>query len=153
MAAPFQCPFQHIHYLEGRSRDVPGIIVASAGSKLHSFSAKDGRKLFTWPPTDLSGNGVDLQGSENREETGGAEPPEKRRKISPPAEDIEKSLEEKNSESYIQENTLSGASWSTIPILVASPSGCHIVAVTAEDKTVRTFRIDADGKLNQMSQR
>lgn len=153
MAVPFRYPFQCIQYAGGQSADVPQIIVASAGPKLYSFSAEDGRKLFTWPPAELSRNGDNRHESGNRQDAGTDEPPEKRRKIAASAEDIEKSHEAKVSENNEQKNIPPSEFWSTIPILVASPSGRHIVAVTAEDKSVRVFCIERDGGLTQLSRR
>jgi tRNA (guanine-N(7)-)-methyltransferase subunit TRM82 len=152
MATQVHYPFQCIEYVERQASNAPKIIVASAGPKLYSFSAVDGRKLFTWPQTDISSNGANFHGTGERRDSGGDGPPEKRRKLSPCTEDAEKA-HAKASKSNDQKHIHPSASWSTIPILVSSPTGRHIIAITAEDKCVRVFEIGIGGILSQLSER
>lgn len=122
-----QYPFTCIRY-------VGGIIVASAGQNIYTFSATDGHKISTWPEdkSSASNNPETNEDSVERSE----EPPEKRRKLSPTG----------------AENKPTNA-WQSVPILVISPSGRYVVAVTAEDKHVRVFEISTGGVLTESSDR
>lgn len=122
-----QYPFTCIRY-------VGGIIVASAGSNIYTFSATDGHKISTWPEDKSTASDVPETNEDIAERSEG--PPEKRRKLSPT------STENKPTNS-----------WQSVPILVVSPSGRHVVAVTAEDKHVRVFEISTGGVLTESSDR
>ncbi|KAL1970551.1 hypothetical protein VTN77DRAFT_4195 [Rasamsonia byssochlamydoides] len=153
MAAKFQYPFQCIQYLKGPAPSSQKFFVASAGPKLYSFSAEDGRRLFIWPRGNQSSNGAQSTAAEERGDADSCEPPEKKRRISPSAD---QSNGHADSNPDDKEHTHSGkpsASWSTIPIVVASPTGRHIIAVTGEDKCLRVFEIGPDGSLVQLSER
>lgn len=127
MSSTAQYPFTCIRY-------VGGIIVASAGPNLYTFSATDGHKISTWPEDKFS-TSKEPETNENSVERSEG-PPEKRRKLSPTS----------------AENKPTNA-WQSIPILVVSSSGRHVVAVTAEDKHVRVFEISTGGVLTESSDR
>lgn len=122
-----QYPFTCIRY-------VGGIIVASAGPNIYTFSTTDGHKISTWPEDKSSASNEAETNEDSAERSEG--PPEKRRKISPTS----------------AENKPTNA-WQSVPILVVSPSGRHVVAVTAEDKHVRVFEISTGGVLTESSDR
>ncbi|EEA21569.1 tRNA (guanine-N(7)-)-methyltransferase non-catalytic subunit trm82 [Talaromyces marneffei ATCC 18224] len=122
-----QYPFTCIRY-------VGGIIVASAGPNIYTFSATDGHKISTWPETKSDVNESETNGDSAERSEG---PPEKRRKLSPT-----NGAENKPT-----------TTWQSVPILVISPSGRHVVAVTAEDKHVRVFEISTGGVLTESSDR
>ncbi|OKL59703.1 hypothetical protein UA08_05296 [Talaromyces atroroseus] len=134
MALKAQYPFHCIQYASG-------VIVASAGPKLYSFSATDGRKLSTWPESKTSISG---EAAANDPAEGSDGPPEKKRKISPA--DTAKGDHDEN-------QAIVTTAWSSIPILITSPTGRHVVAVTAEDKYIRVFDINSEGVLSQLNAR
>lgn len=136
-----QHPFYCLRYID---RQDSSLIIASAGAKIYSFSANDGRRLYTWPPSGDNSTARQAGPAER-----GDEPPEKKRKLLPGSTT-------ENEKKGTQENgdfTISAPTWSTIPILVISHSGRHVIAVTAEDKHVRVLEIGPDGVLAQLSAR
>jgi tRNA (guanine-N(7)-)-methyltransferase subunit TRM82 len=142
MALKPQQPFYCLQYVD---RQDLSLIIASAGAKIYSFSANDGRRLYSWPPSGDTSNTVSLVDSTER----GDEPPEKKRKLLPDitARNEQEGTQEKSS------STISAPTWSTIPILTISHSGRYVIAVTAEDKHVRVLEIGSDGALTQLSAR
>ncbi|CRG90375.1 tRNA (guanine-N(7)-)-methyltransferase subunit trm82 [Talaromyces islandicus] len=142
MALKPQHPFYCLQYVD---RQDSSLIIASAGAKIYSFSANDGRRLYTWPPSGDTSNTVPQGDSAER----GDEPPEKKRKLLPGSTaGGEQGGAQEKSDSAINTPT-----WSTIPILVISHSGRYVIAVTAEDKHVRVLEIGSDGVLTQLSAR
>ena len=122
-----QYPFTCIRY-------VGGIIVASAGPNIYTFSGTDGHKISTWPEDKSITSSEPGTNEDSAERSDG--PPEKRRKLSPTSADKKTSN-----------------AWLSVPILVISPSGRHLVAVTAEDKHVRVFELSTGGVLTESSDR
>lgn len=126
MVPTAQYPFTCIRY-------VGGFIVASAGPNIYTFAASDGHKISIWPETKSDVNEAETNDdSSERSE----EPPEKRRKLSPTS---------------AEKQPINA--WQSVPILVVSPSGRHVVAVTAEDKHVRIFELSTGGVLTESSDR
>lgn len=136
-----QYPFHCLRY-------AGGFIVASAGPNLYSYSASDGRKLFTWPESKTS---ISSEAETNDAPERSDEPPEKRRKISPTSAANDDN--NNNNNRAIEKNNKTATAWSSIPVLVPSPSGRHVVAVTAEDKHIRVFDINSEGVLTQLNAR
>lgn len=142
MALKPQQPFRCLRYVDHQGSR---LIIASAGAKLYSISADDGRKLYTWPPSENVGNTAPQADSAER----GDEPPEKKRKLLPGST----AGHEKEAAQDQSESTISASAWSTIPIVVISHSGRYVIAVTAEDKHIRVLEIGSDGTLTQLSAR
>lgn len=140
----FRYPIQRIQQFNHQGR---GLLAVTAGPAIELFDTTTGSQLSRWPSdsnsiSSKSENSPDLQtDAEN-----GAEPPEKRRKLSAPVQDGEVQIESAKSVS-------STRAWSTIPILVATAAGNHIIAVTGEDKCLRTFEVQPDGNLTQLAPR
>ncbi|KAE8147625.1 WD40-repeat-containing domain protein [Aspergillus avenaceus] len=136
----FQHPFQCIQFLEKQETQENGsqkLLVASAGPKLYSYNAETGERLAVWPQ-DVDANKTHDSAAETDQA-----PPEKKRKVSPTAEEPVNDVK-------------SGAkapAWSNIPIVVATANSEHVVAMTAEDKTIRVFQLQADGTFDQLSER
>lgn len=149
MAAKLQHPFQRIQYFEPMST-AQRMLVATAGPKLYCYAAETGRRLSVWPHGQETANGQTSNTTEQGPNTDGQEPPGKKRKLSAsadrPSEDSKSNIQE-------TEKSKSLSSWSHIPLLVTSPTGNHIVAVTPEDKCVRVFEVGKDGILRQISER
>ena len=142
-SARFQYPIQCIQHLEGPQPSAQKVFIASAGPKIYSWSAEDGRQLSVWPLDTEIDNGESRNVIEETLSNSSAdEPPEKRRKLS---------LSEQASHSI--ERRKAGKSWSSIPILVASPTQHYVVAVTGEDKCLRVFSLSENGGLTQISER
>ncbi|PLB45080.1 tRNA methyltransferase [Aspergillus steynii IBT 23096] len=137
MVANFQHPFQRVQFVDRQHAGHENLIVASAGPKLYSYAAETGQQLASWPQDEDQSN-VDGQG-----------PPEKKRKVS--------AADEAEVEPPASTNGTSGKpkppAWSSIPLLVASSTGEHVVAMTSEDKCVRVFQLGQDGSFQQLSER
>lgn len=141
MAATFQHPFQCMQFLKKRKAGNDDMLIASAGPRIYSYVASTGRRLAVWPnDSNHSGNDGKVQ-ADVASDSNGQEPPEKKRKISA---DLE------NGSGHAAEIAVA---WSNIPLLATSPSGDYLVALTAEDKCIRVFRIEDDGSLRHLSAR
>lgn len=136
MAGNFQHPFLRIQHVDRQSTGSQNLLIASSGPRLYSYGAESGEQLAIWP------RNVDAA-EENQE------PPEKKRRVSnseAPANEDSKSVGE-------AWKSLVSITWSSIPLLVASSSGKHVVALTSEDKCIRVFSVGDDGDLEQLSAR
>ena len=134
MTGNFQHPFQRIQFLDRRSSGRQDLLVASSGSKIYSYAAESGQRLAIWPQN--------VEGSQ--------EPPEKKRRLSNAAEPTSEANKPAGKD---PEKSPVSIAWSNIPLLVASSSGEHVVALTAEDKCVRVFAVGEDGALEQLNAR
>ena len=134
MTGNFQHPFQCVQFLDRRSAGRQDLLVASSGSKIYSYAAESGQRLAIWPQT--------VEGSQ--------EPPEKKRRVSNAAEPT---CEANKPAGEDPEKPPVSTAWSNIPLLIASSSGEHVVALTAEDKCVRVFAVNEDGALEQLNAR
>lgn len=136
MTGHFQHPFHCVQFLDRQSNGTQDLLIASAGPKIYSYAARDGRRLAVWPQ-DGAGNTQ--------------EPPEKKRKVSsagaPESEGDVKSAEEKTGKAPVS------IEWSNIPLLVASSDGAHVVALTGEDKCIRVLSVAGNGALEQLCAR
>jgi len=137
MAGNFQHPFLRVQHVDGQSTGSQNLLIASSGPRLYSYAAESGQRLATWPR--------DVDGTE-----GNQEPPEKKRKVS--NSEAPGSEELKSAGEYSRQSPVS-ITWSSIPLLVASSSGKHVVALTSEDKCIRVFSVGDDGALEQLSAR
>ncbi|KAH8700596.1 putative tRNA methyltransferase, partial [Talaromyces proteolyticus] len=137
-----QYPFHCLRYVGRKDLNV---IIATAGAKIYSISAEDGRKLSTWPPATNPSNGAVQVASDVH----GDEPPEKRRKLTPSSN----GKDEQGVAHGGSASTAQPLAWSSIPIMVISHSGRYVIALTGEDKHVRVFEIGVDGVLTQLTSR
>ncbi|KAK2733963.1 tRNA (guanine-N(7)-)-methyltransferase non-catalytic subunit trm82 [Myotisia sp. PD_48] len=139
----FQHPLQRIEYLRTSSRN---FLVGAAGPKLFVFGADNGAQLDVWPSNSQSQQ-PPIESTIDQPSTheGTASPPGKRRKLS-------QTVEEGDGNRGTQISSTSCA-WTVIPLLIASPTGGYIVALTGEDKCIRVFQVDANGCLSQLSER
>lgn len=138
-------PIQRIAQLQRAQRD---IFVTAAGPNLYTFDAQDGAQLDVWPApaadqNSLSGENQPLTKAESTPDRAGTPPPEKKRKLSPTSGAAK---DDTNAQK-------SSITWTTIPLLLCTPSGEHVITVTAEDKCLRVFAIGIDGTLKQQSER
>jgi tRNA (guanine-N(7)-)-methyltransferase subunit TRM82 len=140
MAANFQHPFQCIQFVEKKREGSQKLLIASAGASLYCYAAETGQRLSSWPQ-DVDASNANNSGAETGSEDQG--PPEKKRKVSPSAEELAK-----DSKAAVKAPT-----WSIIPILVASSNGDYLIALTAEDKCIRVFQLKDDGTFEQLSER
>jgi tRNA (guanine-N(7)-)-methyltransferase subunit TRM82 len=135
--------------------------VGAAGAKIYTFDAGTGIQLSVWS----SGTEIESQlgyvGSDDSlynegEDVGVSGQPGKRRKLSPAPstqDQVTRDHPESGGNFEIGKKQNAGISWSMIPILTVSPTGEHIIAVTAEDKCIRVFEINHNGRLSQLSER
>ncbi|KLJ13305.1 hypothetical protein EMPG_11733 [Blastomyces silverae] len=159
---PFQHPFQCIQCLGNRGREAPNFLVGAAGPRLYVLDGRTGQSLSVWPsnmePATTKAPRATNADSHTQANAESSEPPEKRRKLSPTTQQEEAASVEgttaheakANGSDKSQESKLA---WSTIPIVTASRSGKHVVVVTAEDKCIRVFEVNASGVLSQLSER
>ncbi|PGH06898.1 hypothetical protein GX51_02143 [Blastomyces parvus] len=150
---PFQHPFQCLQCLGSRGREAPNFLVGAAGPSLYVLDGHTGQLLSVWPSNKEPAT-TTAPHATNAES---GEPPEKRRKLSPTAQQEVASVEgvtaqdaKTNGSDKSQDSKLA---WSTIPIVTASKSGKYVVIVTAEDKCIRVFEVNASGVLSQLSER
>ena len=130
------------------------ILIAARGSSIDSFSLEDGSLLSTWTNTPPAKSEPPIP---KTEPTTASTPPAKRRKISPGEEEDEK-VEEKTEDIPKPQNgsappgkkdkkkqnnrsdaVASGLESPAIIALSVTKDGKYVIAVTAEDKSIRVF--------------
>ncbi|EFR02961.1 hypothetical protein MGYG_05960 [Nannizzia gypsea CBS 118893] len=140
-------PVQRIAQLHRAQRN---IFIAAAGPNLYTFDAQDGAQLDVWPATSVADRHtlpVESQPVAKDDPTtdrAGTPPPEKKRRLSPASSETKDGSKAQKSSSI---------AWTTIPLILCTPSGEHVIAVTAEDKCLRVFEVGIDGTLKQQSER
>ena len=149
MLRPYQC----LLYCSKSGNLHREILLAATGCHIFSFDAQDGSLLSTWPSLPKQS----LEEARSRSfENWDSEHQAKRQKIS-------FSQEASNSDSAdivvenkldVVTNTKSGEpSTANIAKLVCTSDCRYVIAVTAEDKSVRVFDLTNDGNLAQLSER
>lgn len=146
-----QHPFQCLRYVNRQPAGLSDVILATAGRELLSFDVSSGQRLDVWPQPVDAIPADESSGATTASE--GQAPPEKRRKLSSPADggknaETEPEPEAKSKESKKDESN----SWTNIPLLTVAQSK-YAVIMTGEDKCVRVFSLAEDGKLQQLSAR
>ena len=146
MLQPFQC----LLYCPKSGTQQPDILLAASGHSIFSFDVQSGSLLSTWPsPPKRS---LEIGDPGNRD----AERQSKRQKAS-----ISREASHSDSADIVVENDLdidssankNGGSTGNIAKLICTSDSKHVVAVTAEDKSIRVFEQAADGSLTQISVR
>ncbi|KAJ5157033.1 tRNA (guanine-N(7)-)-methyltransferase non-catalytic subunit trm82 [Penicillium canariense] len=141
--ASFQHPFRSLKYVKRQHQGLSDVLIASAGRHIYCYEAESGRRLDVWPQhVEISSKVASGPKSTSEDQA----PPEKRRKLSSP----ETQAEEKPTEEILNSKS---PSWTNIPMVLASPDGKYVVALTAEDKCIRVFSLSEDGKLQELSSR
>ncbi|KAF2146629.1 uncharacterized protein K452DRAFT_241559 [Aplosporella prunicola CBS 121167] len=121
-----QHPYQCLQALDRVGSQTVSILLAASGHNLFSFNLENGSLLNTWSAETPSS----ASAAEDPVPEDGEGPPGKKRKI---------------------ENQ-SGTPPSFVK-LVSSDDGRYVVAVTGEDKCVRVFSVEPNGKIQQLSER
>lgn len=144
----FQHPIRCIRRFRCANAQEREFLAATAGPRIYIFDAATGSELSSWPKNADIATPVIARPSK-----GDSEPPEKRRKLSASssAESSAKLETDKTTEAAISK--FSGPQLTSVPILVVTKTGNHIVAVTAEDKFLRVFEVAKNGSLSQLSER
>ncbi|KAE8376704.1 guanine-N(7)--methyltransferase non-catalytic subunit trm82, partial [Aspergillus bertholletiae] len=143
MAANFQPPFQCIQYLEKWGAEPQRLLIASSGGKIYTYSAETGQRLSSWPQDVDACNANNSKATDAETGSEDQAPPEKKRKVSPSEEGATET----------SKSPVKAPSWSSIPILVAHPSGDYVIALTGEDKCIRVLYLKDDGTFEQLSER
>jgi tRNA (guanine-N(7)-)-methyltransferase subunit TRM82 len=138
-----------------------GVLVAASLSHLDLFSLEDGSRLSSWiclnssEETGLAGCDEGNGGLPARQIAQQCEPPAKKRRLSKHNAEEEEAVSRVNKLSTRQPATAVGIyEGPTFIALSSTKSGEHVIAVTAEDKTIRVLKHDTrTGKLQQLSQR
>ncbi|KAI5297558.1 tRNA (guanine-N(7)-)-methyltransferase non-catalytic subunit trm82, partial [Ascosphaera atra] len=138
---PPQHPFQCIQCLRNVGPDQKTFIVAAAGPYIYAFDAVTGVNTAVWP--------ADEQQGANETDEGVEGPPGKRRRLTPPAEGEGKTEEGESKKTA--EGKQKEAAKPSVTVLAVSHHDGYIVASTAEDKCVRVFQVDSQGRLNNYS--
>lgn len=140
--ASFQHPFQCLQNANQQPTGSAGILVASAGRNIYTYAVDNGKCLDVWPKNVQSSaeHAADEQA-----------PPEKKIKLSPGPDGLNE--EPKGKYSSKKNAGKQSPEWSNIPILLTSFDGKHVIALTAEDKTIRVFSLSQEGKLEELSSR
>lgn len=141
-------------------RDNNYILFAATGSYIQSLSISTGAVLSLWPRDDVDGSSDD-------EKNGDDERPTKRLKRDesiPPSLGREGSELSEGSIEIVAEGKqrqkgerrkpkIPDTTLPNVSHLVATSDGRSVIAVTAEDKSVRVFRVSKKGRLRQLSSR
>lgn len=141
----FQHPFQCLRYVKRQSEGRQDLLIATAGRNLYSYAAASGQRLDVWPQNVDTSSGPAPDAASTAD---GQAPPEKRRKLSPAPEQQSDDVSEQK-----KGTDSTPPAWSNIPIVVVSHDSKYVVAVTAEDKCIRVFNLNEDGKLRELSSR
>jgi tRNA (guanine-N(7)-)-methyltransferase subunit TRM82 len=152
--ASLQHPFQCLRYVNRQPVGQSDILLATAGQNLFSYDASSGQRLDVWPQSVNAANTED-ESSGAAPASEDQAPPEKRRKLSSPAEDQNNAEIESKSGPEVKSNDLKKGdsnAWTNIPLLTVS-HGKYVVIMTAEDKCVRVLSLAEDGKFQQLSAR
>ncbi|KAL4792967.1 hypothetical protein BDV19DRAFT_367395 [Aspergillus venezuelensis] len=144
----FHHPLQCLQLVCKKNSTSRNILVASAGSKLYSYSAESGQRLSVWPQDGADTSSADNGASASNEDIEG--PPEKKRKVDA-SEESEGKV--KNGTAVAAVTANKKTPWTSIPILTSTVDGAYLVALTGEDKTIRVFQIEEDGSFSQLSER
>ena len=146
MLQPFQC----LLYCPKSGSQQPDILLAASGSSIFSFDVQSGSLLSTWPsPPKRS---LEIGDPGNRY----AERQSERQEIS-----ISREASHSGSADIVVGNDLdidsnanrNGGSSGNVAKLICTSDSKHVVAVTAEDKSIRVFEQAVDGSPTQISVR
>jgi hypothetical protein len=152
---PFQC--LQVVPATNSSQATEAILFGAAGCRIYSFDLYTGRFLSEWPcevgNEGITENTAGEAGASERAENG--EPLEKKRRVSSPAAKSESSSAE-----FVLERPKGRRrrrpgepALPTVTKLAVTKDYQTLVAVTAEDKCLRVFKIGSQGKLYEESQR
>ncbi|KAM5466348.1 tRNA (guanine-N(7)-)-methyltransferase non-catalytic subunit trm82 [Microsporum audouinii] len=142
-----------IQRIERLQRAQRSLFVAAAGPKLYTFDAQDGTQLDVWPSPTAAQPPFPAESQPEAEDKptndrAGTPPPGKRRKLSPASGEAKI-----DGKSHSAPKSKTSLVWTTISLLLSTPSGEHVIAVTGEDKCLRVFEVGIDGTLRQLSER
>ena len=158
MSHPYQC----LCHCPGTGT---GILVGACGSRIHTFSAQNGRYLSTWPFIEKSArtqsisrkSELDLKvSSMSSPLQDEVEPPLKRQKLSLVKDESSSSSAEivvAGDSDHNESSSLQQPSNPPVIRLARTSNGQQVIAVTGEDKCIRVFDLAADGTLTQLSER
>lgn len=136
------------------------ILLAATGSCIQSLSYPTGEKLSIWPRDDFDNSSDDEE--EQQEDR-----PSKRQRLSDPenanfrrqdSEVSEASIEivaegQRRQKGERRRPKIPDVTLPNVSHLIVTTSGRNAIAITAEDKAVRVFRISRNGRLRQQSLR
>ena len=146
-------PFRSLHYCSRSANQISDILLAASGCSILSFDVDSGSLLSTWPsPRPSEAILIDNHDSEETE----SERQAKRRKVA-----LSRDVSNSDSAEIVVENkfdttsnpTTDGVPSSNVVKIVSSADSKYIVAVTAEDKSIRVFELLDTGNLLQISVR
>lgn len=157
-------PFQKLCYVP--QPDGIGLLLAANGPNILSVDLRKGLVASKWPDDtrrlpDVQDHEVSQAGGlggTSRED----DPPSKRRKLSPFRQYEQASSESSVSIEFVSQR-LKGQrrkkkidpefALPNVSHLISTADGLHVIAVTAEDKCIRVFELDAVGSLKPLSER
>jgi tRNA (guanine-N(7)-)-methyltransferase subunit TRM82 len=157
-------PIQKLCYIN-RSNDI-GCLLAAIGPSILSIDLKSGGVISKWPDesTQLP-TGQNDKASQNgllHARVEGEDQPNKRRKLSPSHDEGQSSPESSVSIEFVSERSKGQRRKKKKVVETPSPNvshltsttdGRHVIAATAEDKCIRVFELDSEGRLKPLSER
>ena len=151
----FKHPFQKIHHVRRREG---GLLLAAAGPYLHSLDLKTGVLLSSWPAGKKERNGSVAAFNDRTDDD---QRPAKKQKTETSGD--EESDVSSDSVNLVTEGAprVKGQRRKpkkvspppNVSHLLATSSGSHVIAVTAEDKCVRVFELQGSGRLKSLTER
>lgn len=154
---PAQHPFQKLAY-PGKIADSLDLVVAASGPHIFVLNLLNGAVVSKWPYGDpkTGGREVALDGAN---ESFRDEPSEKKRRLSTSQDDVVSA--ESSSSVEIEIERVKGRrrkpklepSLPKVSHLVTTADRTHLIAITAEDKCVRVFKINEHGQLDTLGER
>ncbi len=159
MRHPFQC-LLHCAQTDESTQVKSSILVAASGPYIHTFDVSHGSFLSTWPSRHSSGSPSQSNGGStskpqnaalNTLSEQGSRPRSKRQKISSTNDHYDSSSAE-----IIVENANDSIPQMSDPVVIklaGTRNGRNVVAVTGDDKCIRTFDLSDSGILEQRSER
>ena len=152
-------PYQSLLFCCRDHREENGIILGASGSSIFSFSALDGSFLSKWSSVAPKKSAIIPHGEASVKETkeiSNIDRGPKRRKYSTSADGSGSASPEIVVDSGEQKPSQASSGNDTAPFvlrIIGTSDGDHVVAITGEDKCVRVLKLQADGRLETLSER
>ena len=152
-------PYQSLLFCCRDNQEENSVILGASGSSIFSFSALDGSFLSEWSSANPGIPTVICNAEVSVRETGEAfknDHTRKRRKLSTPGDGSGSESPEIVVYNGKQRPSQIGSVNDAAPFvlkIISTSSGEHVIAVTGEDKCVRVLKVQANGRLETLSER
>lgn len=157
-------PFQCLAYCSRPDAYAKDIVVAASGACIHTFNARDGNHISTWPPfqKDRTSSHVEFNQENDSNQlpsssanVDSSERLRKRRRLSSTREESGSSAEilVESHDQEVESSKKRQTSNAPVIKVTCDSTGLYVVAVTGEDKNIRVFELLTDGVLSQFTER